>query len=150
MAQPTLSEFFRQKKTQADEARVDWGERKERWLEGVKQLYAQIDEWIEPLSREGVVTRNQSIRTVSEEGLGKYDVPVLTLSVGDETVRFTPVGALVAGAQGRVDVKGDNGEANLILQRDGWGVVVSRTPTLRVVPLTEQTLRETLQRVMRT
>ena len=45
---------------------------------------------------------------------------------------------------------GEMGERTLVLQpRDRWGIVVARTPTLKVVPLNESSLLDALKEVMR-
>jgi len=56
----------------------------------------------------------------------------------------------LAGAASRVDVRGDRGEAMIVRQpEDGWALVVSRTPTLRLAPLTDEMFLELLRSVMR-
>lgn len=56
----------------------------------------------------------------------------------------------MAGFAGRADVWGDRGEATLVRQPgDRWMLVASRTPTLRLVPLTEESFLELLRSVMR-
>ncbi len=39
-----------------------------------------------------------------EENIGKYDISVLELDLGEPSVVFRPVGANIIGADGRVDV----------------------------------------------
>jgi hypothetical protein len=74
----------------------------------------------------------------------------LVLVVGDEQVRFSPRGRNIVGANGRVDVVGERGEAMLVLQPDArWVFVESRQPELRVAPFDEATFTEVLRLVMR-
>ena len=88
-------------------------------------------------------------KQLTESYIGTYAVNDLILLIGDEPVRFSPRGRNLAGAEDRVDVVGDRGEAVLILQGDaGWGFLQSRQPKLSVVPIDEATLAEVLWLVM--
>ena len=90
------------------------------------------------------------MKTVQEQHIGSYEIPEMTLAVGDEQVLFSPKGVNVIGAAGRVDVRGDRGEAMLVRQPDDrWSLVLSRTPKLQLVPLDDESFLEMLRSVMR-
>jgi hypothetical protein len=117
----------------------------------VDDLYDQIENLLaEPISEKAVVIQRRA-KELSENYIGTYKIDDLILLVGNEQVRFSPVGRNIAGASGRVDVLGECGLPEmLIVQPDGrWGFVRSRQPTLEVVPFDETSLAEVLKRVMR-
>src|SRR4051812_36167094 len=147
-----LAEIFQKKQKQsAGGVGIDWDERRNKYLAAVDDLYRQIEAILaEPLAQK-TVTMQRRAKELSENYIGTYKVDDLILLVGDEQVRFSPVGRNIAGASGRVDVLGERGVPEvLIVQPDGrWSFVQSRQPTLKVVPFDESSLADVLKRVMR-
>jgi hypothetical protein len=147
-----LAEIFQKKQKQsAAGAGIDWDDRRNKYLAAVDALYHQIDTILaEPVAQK-TVTVERRAKELSENYIGTYKVDDLILLVGDEQVRFSPVGRNIAGASGRVDVLGERGVPEvLIVQPDGrWSFVQSRQPTLKVVTFDESSLAEVLKRVMR-
>ena len=87
---------------------------------------------------------------VTENDVGEYRIKELVLRVGDEDVVFSPRGVNILGAMGRIDVQGDRGEATIVWQGENrWSIVISRTPTVRLVPLAVDSLAEMLRGIMR-
>jgi hypothetical protein len=152
MAEQKLREFFREKFKKAPSTKVDWKARRDAWVRAIQELYRTIrDRYLAGPIKDGTVTVSVQEKRIIEDFIGVYVVNELILQVGTEAVIFSPVGTNIAGATGRVDVRGDLGETTIIRQPgDRWSVVVSRTPTLRMVPLNEVTLLEALKHVMRT
>jgi len=153
MAHANLGGFFKVKLAKAAEQKkdVDWKSRKAEWLKSIDGLYSKIkDELLaEPINDKSIKVSYLEKR-IAEELLGIYVVKELVLNVGDEEVVFSPVGRNVVGASGRVDLRGDMGEVTLVLQPGGrWGIVASRVPTLRIVPLNESNLLDAFKQVMR-
>ncbi len=149
MAQQKLTEFFREKEQKL--GRVNWTKKKKDWLSSVNKLYKRIEEeYLGGLVQDKVVSIARSKKTIEESLIGQYDIDELVIQVGTERVVFSPKGRNVVGASGRVDLIGDMGRKTLVLQPgDRWGIVKTRTPTLKVVPLDEDTLLEALKDVMR-
>ena len=151
MSGSKLQKFFREKKLKADgAANIDWRKKKREWLKAVMQLYACVEGHLATPIKDGTVKISQRKKTITEDFIGSYDISEMVLQVGDETAVLSPKGALVVGATGRADLRGDMGEVTLILQPGNrWGVVESRTPMLKVVALEEESLLTALKRVMR-
>jgi hypothetical protein len=147
-----LTDFFREKKVRADnEARgIDWAQRRSDWLAAIKSLYSQIEQFLAEPIQQGSISIGRLPRLIDESHLGKYPVEDLVVTVGDEKVVFAPKARNVVGAQGRVDVRGEAGEASLVLQPGPrWAVVASRQPQLRLVEFNSENLAELFQAVMR-
>lgn len=152
MAEQDLQEFFRAKQARtASAGTIDWQAKKDHWLEAVEKLYDTIVKcYLAKPVADGTVKVSYEERTIAEEHIGQYGIRDLVLQVGDEKVVFSPRGANVVGAAGRIDLCGDLGEVTLVLQPgDRWGVVAMRTPILKVLPLDEKSLLTSLQSVMR-
>jgi len=150
MSAKLLQEFFRAKKVESDKGEhVDWAARKNSWISDVENLYGQIRTWLDASMERGDIRISTHPKAITEDYIGEYEIDELRLTVGDETVLFSPKGALVVRASGRVDITGNRGVETLILQREHkWSIVASKTPTLKLVPLTEDSLLEALKTVM--
>ena len=56
-----------------------------------------------------------STKQINEEYIGIYDVASLEIQIGAIKVRFDPIGTLVFGAKGRVDIHGPHGTVKFVL-----------------------------------
>jgi len=145
MAKSSIAEFFQQK-AKATKPPRDWTAKKKEFVNKVDALYETIEK--EYLKDAGAVV-DYRVTTVREPDVGRYRARKMTVRVGDEQVVFTPKGINIYGAAGRVDVQGECGDGMLVLQRGGrWGIVLSMTPNLRVVPLRTDTFLDLLRDVM--
>lgn len=149
MSQDQLQKFFQEKRQKSTASTADWVAKRDAWIEAVNDLYRTIeDDYLKAAKNEVEIARPEKL--VSERHVGEYHIPELALRVGDEEVVFSPKGVNVVGARGRIDVEGERGEATIVWQGDDdWSLVVSRTPSLRVVPLTAQSLADMLKGIMR-
>ncbi len=149
MAQDQLQKFFQEKKQKAKPADVDWGAKRDAWIAAVNNLYHTIEnDYLKGAKADVEIAHPDKI--VTENYIGEYHIPELVLRVGDEQVVFSPKGVNVFGAKGRIDVEGDCGDATIVWQgEDRWSIVIARTPTLRLVPLTGDSLAEILRGIMR-
>ncbi len=148
MTTQQLEKFFR-KKAQRSRS-VSSAKLRQRWLNAVRDLYIEIEtKYLARLIKDKVVTVSRRPKTMFEESLGEYSVDDLIINVGDESAVFSPKGRLIVGAQGRVDLEGERAVVTLVLNPGRWSIVASRTPTLRLVPLSEQSLLEAVKDVMR-
>lgn len=106
----------RLKDEDAETQTVDWQARKLWWLNKIDKLYDQITVWIEPLKNAGVVDRITAEKIqLQEETLGGYESSVLKISLGRRVLKIKPVGSVIVGGMGRIDVDGPEGTARFIL-----------------------------------
>jgi hypothetical protein len=74
------------------------------WIGVLSRLYVQVEMWLEPLRQEGLVTCSRLQVQLTEEKIGTYPANELVLQFGPEEIILEPIGTLIAGARGRVDV----------------------------------------------
>ena len=128
---------------------LDWAAKKRDWVDAVPVLYSTIRSLLKTSTDKGIVTIREVSIEVTEDFIGTYTLPELRLTVGADRVSFTPIGANVVGALGRVDMKGDRDQFALLWTGgNDWQVVVQRVPDLILIPLDEESLLDCLQRVM--
>ena len=62
-----------------------------------------------------MVSINYVDKEINEEYIGIYNARKMILRIADEQVVLDPVGTLLIGAAGRVDMTGKNGQVKLVL-----------------------------------
>jgi hypothetical protein len=85
------------------------------WKRYLKLLYDKITDWMQDYISKGIVRLNFKDKKIYEEFAGEYDIQALDLSLSGKTISFDPIGTLLVGAKGRVDVNGKNGKVTLVL-----------------------------------
>jgi hypothetical protein len=142
-----LAEFLKEKKRPASQVK----ERREillkEWQEVVSNLLSKIETWLAPALSEGLNLKRYETE-IDEEGLGKYVAPALELEFEGIRVKIEPVGRLVIGARGRVDISSPLGVYHLVRldpDKDGWYLVRDRVDDRK--QLTKQTLEELLKAI---
>jgi hypothetical protein len=105
----------RQQTALAEGKRVDWGKERDEWLRYLKKLYHQTEIFLEEYIRSGEIKRSYRDITLNEENIGSYSAPQMTLKIGYQEIIFTPIGTLLIGAKGRVDVVGPAGRTRFVL-----------------------------------
>lgn len=103
-AKTGLLEELRTLKAQDTKRGVDWNARKLEWLADLDQLFKDIREWLDPGVQEGLITIHDGDVGLSEEYLGAYVAPRLRVAMAAKVVDVVPVGTLIIGAAGRVDL----------------------------------------------
>ncbi len=145
----SLSDFLRARKQQASATTVDWNRKRDQWLEAVRGLYRQVENMVRADKEAGVIEVRTREVPVTEQFVGTYNAPLLELRVGMEEVQFLPKGVTVVGAEGRVDLRGDRNTVTLLWEGGNrWTLVLRRVPDLEAASLSEDSLRDALQKVM--
>jgi hypothetical protein len=95
---------------------VDWAAERNWWIQQVHELFNQIEGWLRPLIDSGPVTFSRTKIQLDEEDLGRYSIDSLELWLSGRKLTFKPVGTMLIGAFGRIDISGPNGKAVLLLR----------------------------------
>lgn len=106
------------KRQQADEekkADLDPKQQLREWLDYLSALYKQIEGYLQTYVDSGAAKITRRNIQLNEEFIGAYTAPEWILTIGRSTVTFTPVGTMLIGTKGRVDVQGPLGKARLVL-----------------------------------
>lgn len=105
----TLAELIERRKESAKSmqaAPVDWRLRRDKWLTELDGVLRKIESWL----LAGGVSADEMKRfelEISEEALGRYSATGLSVCIGDAVVTFRPMGSVLIGACGRIDVTSD-------------------------------------------
>ena len=111
----TFEEFLKKKKKENGK-KIDWDNRKKLWLKSLEILFNDIDKWLSPHIKKGEVEILKSTITIREEHIGEYETQKIQINIGNGFIYVKPVGTIVLGAYGRVDLYGTKGDRILILE----------------------------------
>lgn len=105
----------RQQTASTEEEHADWIKERDDWLHYLNELYKQIESFLGEYIDRGEITISYHDIDLNEENIGGYKAPEMILKIGRQEVTMTPIGTLLVGAKGRVDVMGSGGRARLAL-----------------------------------
>ena len=135
-ASAEFKEFVeRQQRSSSAAANVDWAKERDEWLGYLQQLYDSISEYLaEYIENDAIKIRETKIDLI-EENIGAYAAKRLTILIGAQEIHLIPVGTLLIGTKGRVDVEGSAGKSRLLLINKNvtdstrWGrITLATTP----------------------
>lgn len=115
-----LKNIIQSKKEHADsESIFDPKEQISDYITLTNNLYEMVKNAIRELIDEGLVSlKNESI-IINEESLGEYKIDSLSILFSNEKIVFKPVGTMLIGSKGRVDMVGPKGIERFTLIRKG-------------------------------
>ncbi|MCP4132520.1 MAG: hypothetical protein GY754_16220 [bacterium] len=100
----SLEDKLREIKRKKEEQSIDWEKTKNDWLEDINYIYGKIDEWFKPLKEDNLIEISKEDKiTITEDGIGKYEVNRMKMQIFNFTIIFEPIGTILDGAWGRID-----------------------------------------------
>ncbi len=109
-----FDEFVRREREAAAET-VDWDDERKEWLDYLDKLYKKVESLLDKYLSSGQIQRERRPVNLNEEHIGTYVADQLVLKIGPKNVVFEPIGTLLVGSKGRVDLVGPAGKAQLLL-----------------------------------
>ncbi len=101
------------------ETHIDRAKRISEWKQDLDALYTTVESFLAPYVKNKKIELRYSKKKIHEELLGSYEARVLSVLIGSTRVRLEPIGTLVIGSKGRVDMVGPMGTARLVLVQKG-------------------------------
>lgn len=114
MSKTAFDTFVSEQKRLAGAKEADWPQRRAEWLLNLQSLYDKIESILSSYISAGDIRVRYDPIELNEEGLGIYSASRLVLTIGTQDIVFAPVGTLIFGAKGRVDVLGSRGRATFL------------------------------------
>lgn len=124
MAEQEFSEFLKRKTAQV-QAEVDWAKEKADWLRELDVLYARMEEHLRPYTQAGEIEIERTPIQLREDHLGTYDADKLTFRIGRDRIVAKPIGTVLIGARGRVDLSGPRKTLKIVLLAKGGPVLAT-------------------------
>ncbi len=110
-----FDEFVKRQQALAVRETVDWDKERDDWLDQLNTLYADIGAFLREYVDQGLIKLAFKEHRIIEENIGAYATRKMIIHVGRQEITLTPIGTLLIGSKGRVDVEGSAGKARLVL-----------------------------------
>ncbi len=104
---------------------IVWDKRKREWLTHLDELYDRIQGFLKDYIDSDQIEFEPGEVELNEENIGPYIARRITLKIGRKEVNLIPVGTLLIGSKGRVDVVGPSGAGVPLLLVDSKAVRAS-------------------------
>ena len=130
MAEQEFSEFVRRRTERAQaesEEDIDWAKRCADWLEELEELYARMEGFLKPYTQGGAIQIERTPIQLREDHLGNYEADKLTFKIGPDKIVAKPIGTLLIGATGRVDLSGPRKTLKIVLLAKGGPALATKT-----------------------
>ena len=105
----------RQNKIAEAEQSVDWTKELDEWRDYLRQFKDCIVEFLQEHIEQDKVQLEYKAKYITEENIGSYEVHTITIVIGKTKIELEPIGTLLIGAKGRVDMKGPKGSVKIVL-----------------------------------
>ena len=121
LAAETFDDFVKQRTARARQSAeaVNWEETLTVWLRELDALYRAMEGYLKSYTDSGQIKIERRPVQLSEDYLGTYDTEALVLSIGDDEVIVQPIGTLLIGSSGRVDLLGPRKTLRIVLLEKG-------------------------------
>ena len=107
--------FVKRQQQSAAGAGADWSVELEDWLRYLSELYGKIEELLQDYIASGAIAVSYREIPMNEENIGSYTARQMTLKIGPQEISLKPIGTLLIGTKGRVDVVGSSGRTRFLL-----------------------------------
>lgn len=119
MARTDFDEFVRRQVSaaQAEEEKEPFDPRKQldEWRQYLNALYADIRNYLDDYVKNESISIRFEDKELFEEFCGTYIVPRMIVRIGLQEIKLDPIGTMLIGSKGRVDVIGRAGTGRLTL-----------------------------------
>ena len=114
---------------------TDWQKEKNEWLGFIQSFYSSVESWLKPYKDAGKLTLNYQKIMLTEENIGTYDVNVMVVNFAGKKLKLEPIGTLLIGTKGRIDMEGARGSVQFILaDKDKKGMNVRVSVSINEAP----------------
>jgi hypothetical protein len=110
------------------ESALDWATKKQEWLYFLQQFYNEVEQWLKPYVAQKKLKYDYHEMSLTEEYLETYTVKAMNIHFAGQQVKIEPIGTLVIGTKGRIDMEGARGTVQFLLadrESKGIGMKVS-------------------------
>jgi hypothetical protein len=116
MSKLSFKEFVEQEREVETRKRsIDWEERKKFFLGRLEVLFQDVERFLHDFIESNDVQIIRKNKGIKEEYIGKYEVPVMRIKLYGKHATLIPVGTLMIGTPGRVDLVGTLESKRIIL-----------------------------------
>ncbi|RKZ53318.1 MAG: hypothetical protein DRR16_26500 [Candidatus Parabeggiatoa sp. nov. 3] len=121
MSKKDLENFLNQD-MENTQANVDWLSQRNEWLRYIELFYDRVLKWLVHYIEQGKIQVTRRNITLNEDNIGSYCTEKLILKLANKEVSLTPIGTVLIGSKGRIDMSSSAGEVKFVLvEKDSKG-----------------------------
>ena len=107
------------------DSQIDWKKTKKEWLDFIEVFYNSVENWLKPYMKQKKLKFSYTTSVISEDYIGSYKVKKMLIVFAGQQVIVEPVGTLLIGTKGRIDMEGTRGRVQFILaDKDSKGMKI--------------------------
>ncbi|WP_446808937.1 hypothetical protein ACH50O_16990 [Methylomonas sp. 2BW1-5-20] len=126
MSKKDFEDLLTKHEIKSEEKEIDWQSEKSEWLKFIGQFYDLLEEWLSPYQKQGKVSYAYKELQLTEDYIGTYTVKAMTVDFAGQKLTFEPIGTLLIGTKGRIDMEGVKGRVQFILaDKNSKGMKIS-------------------------
>jgi len=126
MSKKDFEDLLKKHDRKSEEKEINWQSQKTEWLGFIEQFYSSLESWLTPYKKQGTVSYAYKDLELTEEHIGTYSVKVMTVDFAGQKLTLEPIGTLLIGTKGRIDMVGVKGRVQFILaDKNSKGMKVS-------------------------
>ena len=115
MANQSFDDFVNQQADSSAQEEIDWAAQLQEWKDYLNEFYSKIEGFLKPYIDSNKLILKKNLIRLEEEYIGTYTVHNLEIKLGDKKITLTPIGTLLIGAKGRIDMEGPRGKVRFVL-----------------------------------
>lgn len=115
MGKDDLSNYLNENKDASEGEPIDWEKEREDFLAQLRSLNNYIRSWLSDFVDSKKAVIEDITVELSEDYIGSYTAPGLCITIGRKEITAMPMGTLLVGARGRVDMKCEGRLARIVL-----------------------------------
>jgi hypothetical protein len=115
MSKKDFEDLLKKHENKSEEKEIDWESQKKEWLDFIDQFYTSIECWFTPFKNNGKLSYGYTDTEITEEYLGTYNVKTMVVDFAGQKLTLEPIGTLLIGTKGRIDMEGAKGRVQFIL-----------------------------------
>jgi len=126
MSKKDFENLLKKHESKSEEKEINWEEQKNEWLTFISQFYSLVESWLAPYKSEEKLSYEYKKTQITEDYIGTYDVDVMIVDFAGQKLTLEPIGTLLIGTKGRIDMEGARGRVQFILvDKESKGMKVS-------------------------
>lgn len=115
MSKRDFEQLLNNHSTQQESQEINWENQKDEWLEYIDSFYKTVERWFEPYVAAKNVYYSFYETTLVEDYIGTYTVNKMKIDFAGQSLVMEPIGTLLIGTKGRIDMEGARGRVQFIL-----------------------------------
>lgn len=146
MSKKDFENLLKKHESESEETEINWSDQKNEWLQFIKDFYNSVEQWMQPFKDEGKLKYSYKKVALTEDHIGTYDVDVMVVDFAGQKLTLEPIGTLLIGTKGRIDMEGARGRIQFILaDKNSNGIKISVSTSINGEPQKEKESRKTPQ-----